>query len=183
MVLVACLSCRPAAPVLHSSSATPVVYACGVPAFTDATFTLPQREMLQRRRRLAPGNLSKLGAQLAAHDARLRQVRCGVGADASSAAAYVRCRGGGMRSSLCRFDAHGCRACPSSTAHIPTLPVSACPLLNNCITTPPPRSTCADLAGSCAALPCCTGTDPPLQCVDGGSGQVCSRAAVSGVRL
>ncbi|PRW56692.1 LIM domain and RING finger isoform A [Chlorella sorokiniana] len=42
-------------------------------------------------------------------------------------------------------------------------------------TTPVCGSTCAAQGAACTSLPCCTGTDLPLQCLDGDAGQICSR--------
>ena len=43
----------------------------------------------------------------------------------------------------------------------------------------PGRSKCQDLGASCSTLPCCTGLEPPLQCLDGEAGRICSRIPVS----
>ena len=147
-----------------------------------ATCPRLQRQVLQRRRSLRAGNLFQLAAKLAAHDTRVRQVRTLAGMGRQGCIFRV-CWPLERQSAWCHAAGTNLKGCSdtslkgvtaaSGRPRIPPLPPSLPPSL-------PPAlcSTCVALGASCASLPCCTGTDPPLQCLDGGAGQICSRIAV-----
>lgn len=121
-----------------------------------------QRQVLQQRRHLAARDFRQLGPQLPAHHASLQQASplgaaCG-GATGTGMTWHGQPSGASQ----------GAGAAKGWRTHALLFPAVASPC----------RSRCQDLGASCSPLPCCTGQEPPLKCLDGGAGPICSRIPV-----